>query len=390
MDGIALDSQNSRITRHIAPFVLTPIAGATGYLAWHGDVSLIGVALFMPALWALAPTRLSAFLVAFTYYLVAARDIPAGAAVFFGQGEAFGWSLLLSASLLLALPFTLLWQTKPTAWRIWVALALVSLPPIGIVGWTNPLTAAGLLLPGYAWAGLLITILMVGLIVRVPLTVLPIVGYTLIMPAPAPSAPTGWRALNTSFLMASGERDFVEDARRQQVIIDRLFALDDSVIVLPETIVGRWSEASMFLWGDYAARAADRGQVVILGAEVDDGRGYKNAAVQLTRDGASLRYQQLMPVPISMWRPWSNDGASPAWFEQQSFVVDEHRAAFLICYEQLLFWPPLVAASTSPDVFIGMTNGWWARGTDIPAIQESAVTAWAALFGTKLVHAVNL
>ena len=73
-----------------------------------------------------------------------------------------------------------------------------------------------------------------------------------------------------------------------------------------------------------------------------------------------------MPVPFSMWRPGSDDGAIPAWFSPQSAMIDGRKAAFLICYEQLLIWPPLVALSTDPDVLVGMSNDWWARDTNIP------------------------
>ena len=92
-----------------------------------------------------------------------------------------------------------------------------------------------------------------------------------------------------------------------------------------------------------------------------------------------------MPVPFSMWRPWVGEGALPAWFDPQTAMIDGRKTTFLICYEHLLIWPPLVALSTNPDVLVGMSNDWWARDTNIPAIQRSAMVAWARLFAVQLV-----
>ena len=46
--------------------------------------------------------------------------------------------------------------SAPSARALRAALAMVpsSIPPIGIVGWAHPITAAGELLPGGAWLGL--------------------------------------------------------------------------------------------------------------------------------------------------------------------------------------------------------------------------------------------
>ncbi|MET0094468.1 MAG: hypothetical protein ABW120_13080, partial [Sedimenticola sp.] len=95
----------------------------------------------------MAWNRWSAWSVALVYYLVAGRDIPDGAVLFFGQGEDFGWLLLLCSSLALSMPYALLWRRSPQAWRIILVMLLVSIPPVGIVGWANPLTSAGVIFP---------------------------------------------------------------------------------------------------------------------------------------------------------------------------------------------------------------------------------------------------
>lgn len=388
MDGITL---NQPLTY---PFALRlvfslAIAGVSGALAWDGHAELLPLALILPAAWALAPGRICAGAVAFVYHVAAARDVPQGAAIFFGTADISGWFLVIGAGLLYALPFVALWSRNLTAWRGLLVLLLVSLPPIGVFGWANPITAAGILFPGAGWYGLAAAIALFVALTRWPLLALPIPLIVTLIHVNPPAAPADWAALNTSFLMASGQQDYLADAKRQLSIIENVYQSDAKVIVLPETIVGRWSDASMFLWGDLAQHAQNEGQTVLFGAELANGTGYTNSVLRLDSEGAVPVYSQLMPVPVSMWKPWTDTGASPQWFEIQTAIIDGHRAAFLICYEQLMAWPPLVAMLGDPDVLVGVSNDWWARGTSIPGIQRSALIAWSQLFDTKLIFAVN-
>jgi hypothetical protein len=390
MDGIVLVGRRYLLTnRLLHATALLSLTGLTAYLGWHGEVLLLGAALCLPALWGMAHSRLLAWLIALTYYLLAARDIPAGAAVFFGQGTSYGWLLLIGASLLLSLPYALLWKRNPSPWRFALVMVLVSLPPIGVVGWANPLTAAGVLLPGFGWFGLVATLVVACLISRYPPLAIFCFVVSIATPQRMESPPPGWIAMNTAYQMSSGESAGLSAAQRQMEIIDLIIHSLERVVILPETIVGQWRDSSLFLWEELAQLAEQRGQTIIFGAELPQANGYKNAAVRLTPEGGDLAYQQLMPVPVSMWRPWSDQSALPAWFMPQSVEIEGERAAFLICYEQLLFWPPLVAMSTDPDVLIGMSNDWWARGGDIPAIQLSVLKAWASLFNRSLISVVN-
>lgn len=369
------------------------LAGATGLgalAAWHGNAALLPLAYALPAAWGMARSRTGAYSVALAYYLTASRGIPAGAAVFFGRDTLFGSALWLGTALLLAVPFALLWRRNPGPWRVMMALILVAAPPIGIVGWANPVSAAGVLFPGAGWLGLASAFALAGLLARWPGGFLLIAAFALTGLPKTPAAPDGWAALQTAYPLG-GQGGFLADAKRQMALARRVESRGDQVLILPETIAGRWTPASRFLWNEAAALAARRGQTVLLGAAwpAENGAQYHNAVLRLTEGGAVPIYRQLMPVPISMWRPWAGDGARPAWFLPQSADIAGRRAAFLICYEQLLLWPPLIALSQAPDVLVGLSNGWWARGTAIPAIQAAALEAWALLFDTHLIHADN-
>lgn len=374
-----------------AGFAVT--GGLLGFLAWPGESADLALALLMPALWGLAPNRIAAGLCAFVYYTAASHGVPIGAEVFFQNGLGYAMTLWLGASALSALPWFLLFSRRQRVLRAGLAMVLVAVPPIGIVGWAHPITAAGELLPGGAWVGLVATFLGLSLSARWPLLAIAMVVVALVSPKAPTGAPDGWRGVTTHFLMTSGQHRLIDQHERLAALADQVVANDtDRVLIFPETILGQWQVPSSWLWSDVAAQAHARGQTLVFGAEwpTDDDH-YENVAGVMDRNGDLVPiYRQLMPVPFSMWRPGSDDGAIPAWFSPQSATIDGRKTAFLMCYEQLLIWPPLVALSTDPDVLVGMSNDWWARDTNIPAIQRITMRAWARLFALPLVLSENL
>lgn len=114
-------------------------------------------AMLFPALWALAPTRIASALVAAGYFLAASRGLPQGVSNFYGSGFEAGIALWIGASVLFVATHALLWTGRSGRGCVirYAAIAvLLSVPPIGIVGWAHPITAAGVLFPAWKWAGL--------------------------------------------------------------------------------------------------------------------------------------------------------------------------------------------------------------------------------------------
>ncbi|MDN2583770.1 nitrilase-related carbon-nitrogen hydrolase [Aquibium sp. ELW1220] len=70
-------------------------------------------------------------------------------------------------------------------------------------------------------------------------------------------------------------------------------------------------------------------------------------------------------------------------------VVSDVRVATLVYYEQLLIWPMLQSALSTPGILVAPSNGWWTYGTNIAAIQIAASSAWARLFHLPLVLVSN-
>ncbi len=91
------------------------------------------------------PFRLVASFVAAEYFLAASRGLPQGAGNFYGSGLVTGLALWVAASALFVATHVLLWTDRP-GWgrtgRDAIAATVLSLPPIGILGWAHPVTAA--------------------------------------------------------------------------------------------------------------------------------------------------------------------------------------------------------------------------------------------------------
>lgn len=141
--------------------LLLVVAGALCGFAWghEGLTWLTGFAALAPVLWSLTRSRWWAGAAALAYYLAASRGLPFGAGIFFAESAPmwFSWALWLVAGLVNVLPWLLLWSETPRrqAWTLPAALVLTAVPPIGFIGWVNPMTAAGVLFPGLGFVGLL-------------------------------------------------------------------------------------------------------------------------------------------------------------------------------------------------------------------------------------------
>ena len=130
----------SSIPDFVRSGVLVAAAIAVGLIAWSGEPRLLPAAMLFPALWALAPTRFCAALVAEGYFLVASRGLPQGVANFYGSGFEAGIVLWIAASSLFVAVHAIAWTARPgrgRAIRYAIGAILLSVPPIGIVGWAR-------------------------------------------------------------------------------------------------------------------------------------------------------------------------------------------------------------------------------------------------------------
>ncbi len=415
------------------------LAGSTGHPL--GMIAAAG----MPLACLTPATRKAAFQSTLAYYAAGLWPMVPGLERYTGQSAIVlaPLTLWIVTAVLLSLPWTMAWTLNQShlLWRAPLALLATVIPPLGIIGLASPLAASGYLFPGTAWAGLAAIALLPGILLLAPaLTLrrcrfvkcfaigcclcLAIGGHIFFSDDIAPTP--GWVAVSTHLGDVSQPFRDYDAAQFVQQEADKTSA---RVIVFPESVVPRWSEATEAFWRQSLDRCRTRGQILALGAglpaktgtEKDDReklselRSYNfSAALRALNniDAPSSRalskpspdsidntllilgaesgaFYQRVPVPIGMWQPFSRVGVPLHLGGPGILTIDHQRAAVLICYEQLLTFPILASMLQRPTVLIGISNTFWVDGTTIPRYQANALRGWAKLFRLPYFSAVN-
>lgn len=378
--------------------LLVLAAVATGCIGWSGHVLLLPVALAFPMLWSVSSNRTTAALISLGYFMAASRGLPLGVATFYASDIWPGIALWFVAAASFVAVHTALWSRSLT-WRpvrYLVVAILMAVPPFGITGWAHPITAAGVLFPGWGWLGLFAASAgLVGLVSRLGPAVAVVLSAFWLWSAvfwTDPKVPESWRGVDLA-LGASLGRDTGHSRQRDLIATTRAAAKADArVIVLPESALGFWTPTVARLW-ERAVRVGDA--TIVAGAAVVDAGGYDNVLVKVDGDGGRVVYRERMPVPGSMWQPWRSwfgmsGGARAHFFANPVAEVGPTTIAPLICYEQLVVWPILQSMAHAPDVVVAVGNGWWTEGSSIVGIQRASTAAWAALFSKPLVFSFNI
>jgi len=345
---------------------------------------------------------------------------------------------------LLSIPWTIAWTSNRShcLWRAPLALLATIVPPLGIIGLASPLTSAGYIFPGTGWTGLAAVAIMPGIALstqalnlrrRCSVLCFAIgfcIGFSIegrVFPRGHAEPPRGWIAVNTQFGDISQPfREFPAAQFIQQKATDT----SARVLIFPESVVPRWSEATEAFWRQSLDRCRARGQILVIGAglpatprlprddreSLSDLRSYDfGAALGALRavpgnlfskdlikprpepidnsvllvGAESARFYQRVPVPVGMWRPFNRTSVPLRLTAPGVLTIDHQRAAVLICYEQMLTFPILVSMLQHPTVIVGISNTFWVDGTTIPRYQATALRGWARLFHLPYFIAVN-
>jgi len=358
---------------------------------------LLPTALAFPILWARAQTRWVAALVSAEYFLAASRGLPQGVATFYSSDLWPGLLLWLCASVSFVGVHTALWtkRSRVRPYHYLAAMVLMAFPPLGIIGWAHPVTAAGILFPGWGWWGLAATTAgLMGLVTRMwPAVMIAFAGFWLWSAATwtGPHLPDGWQGVDLEMGSSLG-RDTSIQRHRDLIATVKVRGVGGSpMIVLPESALGFWTPSVERLW---VKALEDTDVTAVTGATTVDAAGYDNVLVAISATDARVLYRERMPVPGSMWQPWrtwfgQSGGARAHFFANPIVDLGSARGAPLICYAQLIVWPVLQSMLDDPDLIIAVGNGWWTRGTSIVAIQHASAIAWAKLFAKPLVFSFN-
>jgi len=409
----------------------------------------------MPVACLTAGTRKAVFKSTLVYYVAGIWPMVPGLNRYFGQSEIslIPVAMWVFAAILLSVPWTIAWTSERRfnyLWRVPLALMATIVPPLGIVGLASPVTGAGYLFPGTAWVGLAAVALLPGIVLsthalalRRRCAVLCLVSSSAVglaiggrLFAPGDAAPpTGWTAVNTQFGdVRQPFRDFLAAESVQQKAAET----SARVLIFPESVVPRWSEATEAFWRQSLDRWGTRGQIIAIGAGLPgktrtpkDNReklsGLRSfdfgAAIDVLKridpqsppamqrsvlpnplikprpepvdntllivGAESAVFYQRVPVPVGMWRPFTRISVPLRLNAPGVLGIDHQRAAVLICYEQMLTFPILASMLEHPTVIVGISNTFWVNHTTIPRYQATALRGWAKLFHLPYFLAVN-
>ena len=413
-------------------------ATAIGLAVGTGHPVGLALAAGMPVVCLMAGSRMATFQNALSYYAAGLWPMISGLQRYIGSSASplVPLAIWLLAGLLLSVPWTVAWTDRTTRyiWRVPLAFVATSIPPLGIVGFISPLTGAGYLFPATGWVGLTAVVLLPGVLLCCLKTTSPFriaASFLLIATcgtlatigrvetlAQGPTIP-GWVGVNTHFGDVSQPlRDYNAAAFIQQTATESAA----HVLIFPEFIVPRWSEATEAFWRRTLDRCRERGQTLLIGAglpsagtvnhvlpvynfsasihalengdsspgPIRDSVSLESVDNTLLAVGASsgILYQRV-PVPIGMWRPFTNVSIPLRLNGPGVIEIDHQRVAVLICYEEMLTFPVLASILRHPTVMVGISNSFWFDDTTIPRYQAAAMSSWARLFRLPLFMAVN-
>lgn len=378
-----LDHVQDRSERSISLSLVLPVLGlAVGVISYGPWWWTIGLSIAFPVLLFRAETRTQAFLIALLYHLGASRALALAAGSFYGNDIFFGVTIWALGNVINALIYGVLWQPNLNIrlFTIPLATVLTALPPFGVIGWANPITAAGVLFPG---AGVIGFAYLLGFYASLAMNqrafqkifILLMVWSLFTAKTPKNISVEG---ISTSFSQTDdgGKKDY----DRQVTLIEKARKTKGKILLLPEAIVtGGFTKAGVRLW-------EKESRPIILGVQTE-GLEPENLMMEI-KSGAV--YHQRQPIPFSMWKPFIDGSFKAFWFENPTMNIKGQKFAPLICYEGFLVWPIVHSYLSGGKAIIATGNYWWAGPDEIPVIHHSIVKVWSRLFSMPYAMAVNL
>jgi len=398
-----------------APFGAADLAivAAVSLASMSGEYCLLPLAVLFPAVWLKSRTRIKGGLLALVYYAVALRELPFGISVYLGS-ETF-WKpagIFFALVFILSAPYFLIWSEsfKKRMLFISIILFILTVPPLGIIGFANPFFAAGAIFPGSKWFGLLLTLALIFLltIARSRIQLLGLGAFLMLATLCFNSESEknifgfkniierktlrGWEAVNTDFKFTAGKRSAKREYSRQLALIRRaektVRKKSVKVVLLPETAFGKWNAGTRKLWRNAAKSGRFKNRTIIGGGEIWDKKKkeYENALIQVSPRQKVL-YVQKVPIP------WSLESVKTAWKrsgKNSAVELAGKKALPLICYESYIMYPFLEGTlfNSKTKVLAVLGNQWWSERTH-KNLQKAFTRSLSQLFSLPSVVAVN-
>jgi len=382
-----------------------------GFVAWGHTLFLTIFAILIIFAYFFIEKRINFFALVFGYYLAASRGLFWGTITYYNITTAGG--VYLTAALLSSLAWIVFWgKTKKTKIVSFLAAqAILILPPIGLIAWVNPILVAGLITPsvgrlggffglivGFGLFFILIYLMIFGLNVikkqfyTQKTTMYIMMNFVLLLGIAYNSSVhilknnfnSGILAINSNENYETGTVSPLVDYKRQMKYLNQIENSSDEFFLLPENSLGYVTAANGLVW-------QNTNKTILAGASYRDTNDTYYNTLSLVKNGSiEPIYEERVPVPVSMWKPWNNSGAHANIFGKGGFILNNKKYGVLICYEQLIMWTWLQTMLHDPAKILAISNLWWAKDTNILKIQEQNIQLWSLLFDKPYVFSYNL
>lgn len=390
---------------------LFAVGALVGYVAWLRADFLVAV-LILPFVANFATRRGSAFAMMLGYFGAGNIELPGIVGRFFAHPDPlvqFVAPLALTA--LLAAPF-LIYSTGARPWvRVltwFVALLVLTVPPVGLLAWRNPLFLAGSLYPhagllGVVSTGLLLATMAglrgrVGPRICVLMALMAGSGFCVIrygnftMNSPA----VNWAAVPMHAAPANTPQAQTQRTRAAIEVMSQAIPLSGfSAFVFPESTIEPFRPVDEIMLFEQSDLATKHHEALVFGAVIEDGHGswrdvVMGAGTMANTDGTPrILTDARVPMPVGNWRLGLPGGASLHAFSTDRGTIGNSPVAWSICYEDTILWPHWFLLTGNPAALVALDDDWVLAGTRAARAQAISAHQLARMAGVLLVDAVN-
>jgi len=357
------------------------------------QLAMAGIILLVIAWRMSIHSRLFAWFTLFAWHIGAGSAIPSGWAQFFGND--FGWIAWVIWAAIASTP-ALFFPTKFAPYALAAGSVMTALTPIGMM---NPLLASTVFWPAGGWLAIALAIgililpsiksekafVLIGII---------IIAFGIFMNARYDAKDRRPPATTHAITTYEGRHsNLAINWFGRQGRISRQ-AKDDiesgaKLVVTPEGTVDKWDVWAAAVWRHAKSAAAEKGSMLLVGVYVEQNGRWQDGLLDIVNNKL---YSASVPMPISMWNPFGKEHY-PLALENLPKLIETPvgKAAYIICYEEMLIWPLAVKAGfSSPDFIISAANQWFTTGESGTAeSQKRSFDFQTRLWGLPAIRAVN-
>jgi hypothetical protein len=340
----------------------------------------------------------------FGYYLLGSRGLLTGTITYY-HDISYGFIVWIGVACLVSCAWIIIWSDKSSKRYFLFPLTLLIqiLPPVGFISWNNPLPSVGLILPGFGYFGMVCLIAFVYLISLImdkakydnfipiklfgSLFVLVSLAFTITKLQTKKNS--NFTTVKTNFKYNPEKRDRIKEYMRISKYFDMTNTGEGNTTLLPENALGFYLDSQrVAIWDELnASKKVYAGAYIVVSNE--NKVLYDNVLLAIDHNSTKIIYKQRVPVLVSMWRPFTFEGARATIYKDPIVSIEGKDTGVFICYEQHLTYTFLQTMFYKPERLLGISNLYWAKDTNIEQIQRESLELYGLLFDVPIYYSVN-